>query len=79
MQDIINICIGVALSVGGWLARQIWDAVQSLKQDINRLEVKLPTEFVTKVEFNDRWLDVLKTLRRLEDKLDNFQQRRHDD
>ena len=69
-QDLINICIGIALSVIGWLARQMWDAVQTLKQDINRLEVKLPTEFVTKHDFNERWIEVLKSLRRIEEKLD---------
>ena len=71
MQDIINVGLGVALSVVGWLARQMWDAVQTLKQDINKLEVKLPTEYIRKDEFNERWLDILTALRRIEDKLDD--------
>ena len=70
-QDLINICIGIALSVIGWLARQMWDAVQNLKQDINKLEVKLPTEYVSKHDFNERWIEVLKALRRIEEKLDD--------
>ena len=74
-QDLINVIIGVVLSVGGWFARQMWDAVQNLKQDINKLEVKLPTSYVSKEDFNERWIEVLKALRRIEDKLDTKQDR----
>lgn len=69
-QDLINVIIGVILSVIGWFARQMWDAVQSLKVDINKLEVKLPTEYISKHDFNERWIEVLKSLRRIEEKLD---------
>lgn len=72
-QDLINVIIGVVLSIIGWFARQMWDAVQSLKVDINKLEVKLPTEYVSKSEFNERWIEVLKALRRIEEKLDDKQ------
>jgi hypothetical protein len=70
-QDLINIVIGVVLSTVGWYCRQLWDAVQSLKSDVNRLEVKLPTEYIAKVDFNERWIEVLKALRRIEEKLDD--------
>ena len=46
MNLIINIVLGVALSVGGWFVRQMWDAVQNLKSDIQRIEVVgLPSFF----------------------------------
>jgi hypothetical protein len=70
-QDLINVMIGVALSVIGWFARQMWDAVNSLKKDLGDLEVKLPTEYIRKDEFNDRWIEVLSSLRRIEDKLED--------
>jgi len=70
-QHLINLAAGIALSVIGWFARQMWDAVQSLKMDINRLEVKLLSEYVSKHEFNDRWIEVLKALRRIEERLDD--------
>jgi hypothetical protein len=69
-QEVINVIIAVGMSVGGWFARQMWEAVQNLKTDINKLEVKLPTEYVSKQEFNDRWIEVLSALRRIEDKID---------
>ena len=41
-QQIINVIIGVVLSVLGWFARQLWDAVQDLKKDVKQIEVDLP-------------------------------------
>ena len=70
-QEVINVVIAVVMSVGGWFARQMWEAVQNLKTDINRLEVKLPTEYIRKDEFSERWVEVLSALRRIENKLDD--------
>lgn len=70
-QGIINIIIGVILSVLGWFARQLWDAVQTLKNDMKELEVELPTHYLRKDEFESR-LDKIETmLERIFDKLDN--------
>ena len=70
MQEVINVVIGIALSAVGWFARQMWDAVQELKRDLSDLEVKLPTEYIRKDEFSERWIEVLSSLRRIENKLD---------
>ena len=70
-QGIINIIIGVVLSVLGWFARQLWDAVQTLKNDMKELEVELPTHYLRKDEFESR-LDKIETmLERIFDKLYN--------
>lgn len=70
-QGIINVIIGVILSVLGWFARQLWDAVQTLKNDMKELEVELPTHYLRKDEFESR-LDKIETmLERIFDKLDN--------
>ena len=50
-QTILNIIMGTALAVIGWFARQLWDAVQTLKEDMKSLEVDLPTNYVRKEEF----------------------------
>ena len=70
MQEVINVDIGIALSAVGWFARQMWDAVQELKRDLSDLEVKLPTHYIRKDEFSERWVEVLSSLRRIENKLD---------
>jgi hypothetical protein len=69
-QIIINVGAAGALASIGWFARQIWEMVQDLKEDIKRIEVELPTHYVSKDDFNDRWNEVLKALHRLEDKMD---------
>ena len=70
MNLIINIVLGVALSVGGWFVRQMWDAVQNLKSDIQRIEVELPTSYVRKSDLDAR-LDKLELLLdRIFEKLD---------
>ena len=70
-QQIINIIIGVVLSVLGWFARQLWDAVQDLKKDVKQIEVDLPTHYVRKEDLDVR-LDRLETvLNRIFEKLDH--------
>jgi chaperonin cofactor prefoldin len=68
---ILNIILGVALSIGGWFVRQMWDAVQNLKDDLKRIEVELPTSYVRKSDLDSR-LDKLELLLdRIFEKLDN--------
>lgn len=42
-QTIINILGGAALSVIGWLARELWGAVKELRRDLHSLEVNVVT------------------------------------
>jgi chaperonin cofactor prefoldin len=69
MNLIINIVLGVALSVGGWFVRQMWDAVQNLKEDIQRIEVELPTNYVRKADLDARLDKIDDMLEKLFDKL----------
>ena len=69
-QSIINIIIGTVLSVIGWFARQLWDAVQKLKDDMKQLEIDLPTHYVRKDELKERFDKIESMLNRLFEKLD---------
>jgi chaperonin cofactor prefoldin len=71
MNLIINIVLGVALSVGGWFVRQMWDAVQNLKQDIQRIEVELPTSYVRKSDLDARLDKIDDMLEKLFDRLNS--------
>ena len=71
MNLIINIVLGVALSVGGWFVRQMWDAVQNLKSDIQRIEVELPTNYVRKSDLDARFDRLESALDKIFEKLDN--------
>ena len=70
-QDIVNVTIGTVLSVLGWFARQLWDAVQNLKEDMKHLEVDLPTNYARKVDLDARLDKVDGMLNRIYDKLEN--------
>jgi 3-isopropylmalate dehydratase small subunit len=58
-QFLFNLFAGFAIGVGGWLARQLWDSVQKLKEDVHQIEVDLPRHYIRKDEFKD----VLKEIR----------------
>lgn len=70
-QDIINLIIGAVLSVLGWFARQLWDAVQDLKSDMKQLEVDLPTHYVRKEDLESRLDRIEASLNRIFEKLDH--------
>jgi len=70
-QDIVNVIIGSVLSVLGWFARQLWDAVQELKHDMKDLEVDLPTHYVRKEDLDARFDKFESMLNRIYDKLEN--------
>jgi hypothetical protein len=69
-QEIINILIGSVLAVLGWFARQLWDAVQALKEDMKQIEVDMPTNYVRKDEMETRFDKIELLLSRIYEKLD---------
>jgi len=70
-QAIINLIIGAVLSVLGWFARQLWDAVQDLKHDMKQIEVDLPTYYVRKEDLEARLDRIEASLNRIFEKLDH--------
>jgi hypothetical protein len=71
-QAMMNFILPTACAVLGWFCRELWTAVQELKADLAKLREELPTKYVTKLDFNDRWEEVLKAVHRIEDKLDRM-------
>jgi hypothetical protein len=69
-QAIFNIAAGVAIAVGGWFARQVWDGVQRLKEDIHKIEVELPKSYVSKDDFSKTMKRIEDMFERISDKLD---------
>ena len=70
-QDLFTTLIPIVCAVLGWFCRELWTAVQDLKADLAVLREQLPSHYVSKDDFNDRFYEVLKSLHRIEDKLDN--------
>lgn len=71
MQTILNILLCGILTVAGWFVRQMWDAVQSLKKDIQRIEIDLPSNYVKKMDLESRLDKIDAMLDKLFEKLDS--------
>ena len=52
-QTLINFVLGSFLALIGWLARQLWEAVERLKGDLHQIEVELPSNYVKREEFSE--------------------------
>jgi len=71
MQNFINLLGGAALSVLGWFARQLWDAVKELRADLHVLEVNLPENYVKRSDLDKRMERIEDMFQRIYDKLDS--------
>jgi hypothetical protein len=71
MQNFINLLGGAALSVLGWFARQLWDAMKELRADLHTLEVNLPENYVKRSDLDKRMERIEDMFQRIYDKLDS--------
>jgi hypothetical protein len=66
-QQTINLILGACMAVAGWFARELWTAVQELKNDLS----KLPTIYVVRQDYKDDMREVKEMLSKIFDRLDN--------
>jgi len=71
-QFLINFAGGSIVAIGGWFARQLWDAVQKLKEDVHQIEVDLPKNYVVKDDLDKRMKHIEDMFQRIYDKLDEM-------
>lgn len=69
-QTLINYAFGLAMAVGGWLAREVWGAVKELRADLHEIETNLPREYVLKIDLDKRMEHIEYMFQRIYDKLD---------
>jgi hypothetical protein len=72
-QTIVNFVAMSAIGVGGWFAREMWDAVKDLRDDLHQIETDLPKEYVLKMDLDKRMQHIEGMFQRIYDKLDNKQ------
>lgn len=70
LQSLFNIIAGAALSVGGWFARRMWDAMDGLRSDVAKLREELPKTYITKPEFREDMRELKDLLLAIDHKLD---------
>jgi hypothetical protein len=69
-QTLINAGLGIILTGVGWFARQIWEATQRLQDDLHKIEVDLPTNYVQKTDYAETMKRIEVMFERIFDKLD---------
>jgi hypothetical protein len=74
-QFIINLGGAAALGVMGWFARQLWDSVKELKNDISGIRLHMSENYVKKSEVDSFRADMDKRFDRIEMLLDKLYER----
>ena len=77
-QTIINAAAGVILTGMGWFARQLWDAVKELREDLHKLETNLPSTYLRRDEFRDGIKEIKDILNEIFRKIDDIRDRKAD-
>jgi hypothetical protein len=69
IEQALIAALGLGFACLGWFAREMWSAVQTLKTELARLEVKISADFVRYDRMQDAMGPVLEKLTRIEDAL----------
>lgn len=70
--DFTAIILGVvslATTVLGWFARQLWDAVQSLRKDLTALQIVMSTDYVRYDRLQDALQPIITALQEIKETL----------
>ena len=70
-QSLINTGAGIAFTVTGWFAREMWTAVKELKSDLAKLREELPKTYVTRDDSREDIREIKEMLNKIFDKLDS--------
>jgi hypothetical protein len=69
-QHLINMFLGIGMTVVGWFARELWGAVKELKADLAALREDLPKAYVAKDDYKDDIREIKALLAKIFEKLD---------
>lgn len=70
-QHLINMSLGIGMTVVGWFARELWGAVKELKADLATLREDLPKEYVAKDDYREDIREIKLLLAKIFEKLEN--------
>ena len=69
-QQLINMFLGVGMTVVGWFARELWAAVKELKADLAKLREDLPKEYLAKDDYKEDIREIKSMLAKIFEKLE---------
>ena len=71
LQHVIDVSFSLIMAVMGWFAREMYAAVQELKEDLSNLRENLPKEYVARNDYREDMREIKDLLNKIFDKLDN--------
>jgi len=71
--EFINYILLAGMGILGWFARELWSAVKELRKDMISLKNHVTENYTRKDDFKDFKNEILGFLQRIENKLDNKQ------
>jgi hypothetical protein len=71
VQGIVNVVLGVLITLIAWLARELWSAVKELKTDLGKLREDLPQRYVLKEDYRRDIYEIKDLLGKIFDRLDS--------
>jgi len=75
---IINLATGTIIAAMGWFARQLWDAMKELRQDLHRIEMDLPVNYMRKDDFRDGMKEIKELFSEVFRKIDDLKEKKAD-
>jgi hypothetical protein len=69
LEQVMLAALSCGGAVLGWLARELWGAVQQLRKDLQSLEVRISSDYVRYDRLQDALRPVMDKLQRIEDQL----------
>ena len=69
-QHLINMFLGIGMTVVGWFARELWGAVKELRTDLAALREDLPKDYVAKDDYREDIREIKALLAKIFEKLD---------
>jgi len=73
LEQAFMILLGITTGILGWFSRSLWDAVQKLKEDLGKLEIKIGTDYVRYDRLQDALKPVLEALSEIKSSLNSKQ------
>ena len=69
-QQVVNVFLGIGMTVMGWFARELWAAVKELKADLAKLREDLPKDYVARDDYREDIRDIKALLAKIFEKLE---------
>ena len=70
VQGLIDLGGAAFLPTLGWFARQLYESVRELREDVHQIEIDLPTNYIRREEYAETMKRIEAIVERIFDKLD---------